>query len=104
MKTSTNYNGEKITVYVMELCHYGDRGDFEIFPDRELALDVEVKAGELRRRGYEVECALPEVLIFHGDAGTEFTLYTDGRLIVESLKPGSAAQALDVATAVIGYA
>jgi hypothetical protein len=104
MKTSADYEGNKVTVYVLELCHYGDRGDFEIFPDRELDLDVEKKAGELENRGYNIECASPDVLIFHGDAGMEFTLYPDGRLIVESLRPGSTAQAMDIAKAVIGYA
>lgn len=103
MKTAATYKGQAISVYAIELCHYGDRGDFEVFPDRELALDVEGKVGELETRGYDVECASPEVLIFHGDAGTELTLYPDGRLILEGLRPGSTAQAIEVAAAIIGY-
>jgi hypothetical protein len=103
VKTSAFYEGETINVYAVDLCHYGDRGDYEVFPDRELRLDVTRCAADLAAAGYRVEYVAPEVSIFRDNSDTEFTMYPDGRLIVENLRPGSIEQAVDIAAAIIGF-
>ena len=103
MKTTTKYGGEAVAVYAIDLCHYGDRGDYEVFPDRELALDVRARSADLAGAGFEIDYATEEVSIFRDGRGTEFTMYADGRLIVEGLRPGSPRQAFDVAAAILGY-
>jgi hypothetical protein len=102
MRTPTNYNGERVTVYALELCHYGDRGDYEVFPYRELAVDIEKRAERLAAEGYELDYLSSEVVIFRRGE-TEYTAYPDGRLIIENLEPGSTEQATEAAAAIWGY-
>jgi hypothetical protein len=103
VKTTAIYEGEAINVYAVDLCHYGDRGDYEVFPDRELRLDVTRYADDLAAAGYRVEYVDAEVSIFRDNADTEFTMYPDGRLILENLRPGSIEQAFDVAALIMGF-
>lgn len=103
MKATTTYHGEKITVYAIDLCHYGDRGDYEVFPDRVLTLDVCTRSAQLAGAGFEIDYTSAEVSVFRDRYGTEFTMYPDGRLIVEGLRPGSPRQAFDAAAEILGY-
>ena len=102
MKIRALYRGETVAVYAVDLCHYGDRGDYEVFPDRELGIDIEKMSAELVAGGFELDYVSDEVLIFRR-GNTEYTAYPDGRLIIESLRPGSTAQAIEAACAVWGY-
>jgi hypothetical protein len=102
LKFPALHRGETVNVYAIDLCHYGDRGDYEIFPDRGLGVDVEKLSEKLGAAGFELEYVSSEVLIFRRGE-TEYTAYPDGRLIIESLKPGSTAQAIEAASAVWGY-
>ena len=102
MKLPALYRGERVTVYAIDLCHYGDRGDYEVFPDRELAVDIEKMSEEWKAAGCELDYVSAEVVIFRRE-GTDYTAYPDGRLIIENLAPGSPAQAVEAAAAVWGY-
>jgi len=102
VKTGLTFGGRPVTVYSFELCHYGDNGDYEVFPDRELGLDISSVRYRLPAGGYEIDFAAEEVLIFM-KAGVEYTLFDDGRLIIEGLAPGSCEQAAETAVPIVGY-
>ena len=102
MKSVLNYNGNPITIYSIELCHYGENGDYEAFPDRELHLDLNKMVQETGFANYIVEYIDDDVLIFNRD-DVGFTLFSDGRLIIESLSPGTDEQAIELAAGIIGY-
>jgi len=102
VKIDCEHKGIKVGVYCIELCHYGDRGDFEVFPDQKLDLDLLAYSSCLAGQGYDIDFKSKEVLIFK-QGGVEFTLSSDGRLIIENLAPGSNAQAVEEAMGVVGY-
>jgi len=102
MKSNYKYAGSPVTIYSFELCHYGENGDYEVFPDRELGLELAPKAEELRSTGYEIDFASEGVLIFI-KGGVDYTLFDDGRLIIEGLAPGSCEQAIEAAVSLVGY-
>lgn len=102
MKTGLTFGGQPVNVYSFELCHYCENGDYEVFPDRELGLDLASARDRLSAGGYEIDFAAEEVLIFK-KAGAEYTLFDDGRLIIEGLAPGSCEQAAETAVPIVGY-
>lgn len=103
MKAPVRFRECALTVYALELCFYGEKGDYEVFADRELALDLEPLGDDLAGRGWVIEERGRELLMFRDDAGTEYTLYPDGRLIVEGLIPGSVEQAWSRACEIMGF-
>ena len=102
MKAEATWHGQRLTVYVINLCYYGEEGDFEVFPNRPLDLKLPDVALLLAERGYALEQVDAQVVIFHAD-DAEYTLYDEGRLIVEHLKPGTPENALAVAAAILEY-
>lgn len=103
MKAPALFGDTTLTVYALELCFYGERGDYEVFADRELGLDLAAIRGQCEARRWAVAETGPELLIFRDLEGTEYTLYPDGRMIIESLKPGSARQAWSRACEILGF-
>jgi len=103
VKAAARFRGMALTVYALELCFYGERGDYEVFPDRELGLDLVPLGKGFADRGWAVDESGPEVIMFQDPEGTEYTLYPDGRLIIEGLKPGSPAQAWTQAQGILGF-
>jgi hypothetical protein len=102
MKIIYKLGGKPVTVYSFEFCHYGESGDYEVFPDGELDLDLSIIMNRLSAGGYDTDFAAKEVLIF-SKSGVEYTLFDDGRLIIEGLAPGSCEQALETAVSIVGY-
>lgn len=96
MKSTLVYRGDIVPIYSIELCHYGDNGDFEVFPVRDLGLDIGGITGWISERDYNITYADGEVAIFYR-AGIYYTFCADGRLILEGLKPGTDEQALGIA-------
>ena len=103
MRGTARFRGSDLTVYALELCFYGERGDYEVFPDRELGLDLNPLRDSCQKRGWPVEETGPGLLIFRDSEGTEYTLYPDGRLIIEGLKPGSHEQAWYRGCEILGF-
>jgi hypothetical protein len=103
VKAAARFRGIALTVYALELCFYGERGDYEVFPDRELGLDLESFGKGIADRGWDIEEGGTEVIMFREPEGPEYTLYPDGRLIIEGLKPGSPEQAWTQARGILGF-
>ncbi len=102
MKSALNYNGDLVTIYSIELCHYGENGDYETFPDRELCLDLKKVVQNVDPASYTVEYIDDDVLLFNSDE-VGFTLFRDGRLIIEGLSPGTGEQAIELATGILDH-
>ena len=102
MRKDIIYNNSHLIVYVVNLCDYGDRGDYEVFCDHDLNVNLAEKTDGLINNGFSMEYEDSEVLIFKKE-GTEFTFYADGRLIIEGLRPKDMEKALKIAAGIIGF-
>jgi hypothetical protein len=82
------YRDRPIELATVNLCHYGNYGDYELFPSEELDLDLQILAAMLIERGYEVKGQSPKAMLVR-DNQAMLTLFPTGRMIIEHVKPST---------------
>jgi hypothetical protein len=101
MKMNVNLAGEEFSLVSYNLCHIDGHGDYEIFPSKELALDMGAVKARLITMGYLVEGA-NEQIILAGKDHIDITVFPQGRIIIEQLVPDEPEVAMDMAVAFLG--
>lgn len=79
---------------VLELCSYGDKGDYQVLPARTLDLPLEEIEGWLAEQGTPVRVA-EDALLCRWE-GVEVMLHKDGRGVLEGVRPDSPAAAWEL--------
>lgn len=84
MKQKVTLAGQTVTYYSINLCSYGDRGDYEVFPVEELDLKLSslLKNLDEATRGKWSNQAAQFKL-----NGVAITMYREGRAIFEGVRP-----------------
>ncbi len=86
MKKSITFNGENIDCYAIQLCSYGESGDFEFMPSEPLNIEFIKIINRIQAEVQRFRSATENFLMFQlGE--TEVTFYPSGRMILENVKP-----------------
>lgn len=80
-------NDDGSRVVVLELCSYGDSGDFQVLPRYRIEIRLEDSAKRLIMRGGRA-AVMDDVLLAELD-GVQISLYSDGRAVLEQVRPCS---------------
>lgn len=79
---------------VLELCSYGDSGDFQVLPRKVIEVRLEDCAMRLTARGGRA--AVIDGVLLAETGGTHISLYSDGRAVLERVAPCSRQAALEL--------
>ena len=86
MKIVLNYKGEKLLLSSYNLCHIEGHGDYELFPDKKLVLDLPAIAARQEKKKWEIQ-GVDERILMLRKGQVEVTLFPYGRIIIEQLTP-----------------
>jgi hypothetical protein len=95
MKIAIIESGETISLIAYNLCHVDGHGDYEVFPSRELVLDMLRVKNRAEKTGYVIEGANEQLILARKDQ-IDLTIFPQGRVIIERLIPDEAQLALDM--------
>lgn len=98
MKKPITVNGREVFFYSMNLCSQDDVGDYELFPSEPLNLDMEKIRDSLTHR---TELKASKDALQFTQEGTRMTLYREGRMILEGLRPDTHEAAFSVLEAIL---
>ena len=84
MKQTLLIQGHDILFYSINLCSYGDSGDYELFASQELDLDMQSVKERLKD---EINGKWSEQAGQFSFKQVEVTIYCEGRIILEGVKP-----------------
>jgi hypothetical protein len=79
--------GERVEFRILELCSYGDRGDYQVLPMRAFAPELDTVLKELSRNQHRA--LLLEDALLANVNDVSITVYRDGRGILEGVRPDS---------------
>jgi hypothetical protein len=96
MRETLNYQDRSITLYCINLCSYGDSGDYELFPDEDMGILLIDQVKNLDNIGCSIVDVNESVGFLHL-RGMEITLYPSGRMIIENVKPDDRLVAIETA-------
>jgi hypothetical protein len=88
VKVKAKYQGKDIVLNSFNLCHIEGHGDYEIFPEPKLVLDMGEIAERMKGHGYTVQGMDKRICMMKKDH-TELTIFPEGRIIIEQLIPDS---------------
>jgi hypothetical protein len=88
MKVKSKYQGKDIVLSSFNLCHIEGHGDYEIFPEPKLALDMQEIAERMAGHGYKLQGMDRRICMLKKDH-VELTIFPEGRMIIEQLIPDS---------------
>ncbi|GEM_PF-1542610 len=94
MTTVPRNSGAGVGYVVLELCSYGDSGDFQVLPKSMVEIRLEDRVGWLTARGGRA--AVIEGVLLAEIGGTQISLYRDGRAVLERVTPCSKQAALEL--------
>ena len=95
--------GKGVSLYCINLCSWGDSGDWEVFPSEELTLPIKELVAILSEKGWTV-VASGETVILAGQGQQKITLFRSGRIIIERVRPDRKDIALHIASDILtGY-
>jgi hypothetical protein len=86
VKVKSKYHGKDIVLSSFNLCHIEGHGDYEIFPEPKLTLEMAEIAGRMQVFGYTVQGMDRRICMLKKDH-TELTVFPEGRIIIEQLIP-----------------
>jgi hypothetical protein len=86
VKIKSKYQGKDIVLSSFNLCHIEGHGDYEIFPEPRLALDMAEIAERMKAHGYAVQGMDRRICMLKKDH-VELTIFPEGRMIIEQLIP-----------------
>ena len=101
MKIGLYLQDVKIDYYTMNLCSYGDHGDFELFPHEELDLNLFSYEKQWRMEDVSLDCMTEEVAFLKAGR-VDVTLYRSGRMILESVMPDDEREAIRIGKKILG--
>lgn len=84
MKQSLIVQGQEVLFYSINLCSYGDKGDYELFAERELDLNMQLVK---RRLKIGAGGKWSEQAGKFSFKRVEITIYNEGRVIMEGVSP-----------------
>jgi hypothetical protein len=102
MRASVNWNGETVTLTVFNLCSQQGVGDYEGFGDHELSLDLPGISQRLNDLGYIIDGVNEQICLAQKDR-LQLTLFPNGRIIVEGVKPDDPKLALAIMAEAFGF-
>lgn len=88
MKVKAKYQGKDIVLSSFNLCHIEGHGDYEIFPEPRLVLDMKEIAKRMEGHGFAVQGMDKRICMLKKDH-VELTIFPEGRIIIEQLLPDS---------------
>lgn len=94
MTNGSETTGAGAGFVVLELCSYGDSGDFQVLPRKRIELRLEDSVKWLTARGGRA--AVIEGVLLAEIGGTQISLYNDGRAVLERVTPCSRQVALEL--------
>ena len=95
MKIGLYLQGAKIDYYTMNLCSYGDHGDYELFPGEDLRLDLFSYERQWKKEDVALDCMTEEVAFLKAGR-VDVTLYRSGRMVLESVMPDDEREAIRI--------
>lgn len=100
MKKSIAFNGKDVDCYTIQLCSYGETGDFEFIPSEPLNIEFKNVIEFMRNEVQRFRSASENFLMFEiGE--TEITFYQSGRMILENVKPAKNEAAMAVSEKIL---
>ena len=100
MKKSIAFNGKHVDCYTIQLCSYGETGDFEFIPSEPLNIEFKKIIDRMRTKVQRFRSATEKFLMFElGE--TEITFYPSGRMILENVKPAHKETAMNVSEKIL---
>lgn len=100
MKAEGVCRGERIEFRVLELCSYGEWGDYQVLPTAKISPALEAILNELL--GNKCKAVLAEDALLVEVDDVSVTLYKDGRGVLEGVRPDSPEAAWKVYRRVMG--
>lgn len=100
MRFERKINGEEVIFTSVNLCTYGDTGDYELYPDYEMKLAV--MSLKKHFEGDEIECLASELLVIVKCPDYEVTFYPSGRCILEQVEPPNHERAFEIYYELLG--
>lgn len=94
MTAAPRNSGAGVGYVVLELCSYGDSGDFQVLPRKMIEIRLEDRVGRLTALGGRA--AVIDGVLLAAMSGTQISLYSDGRAVLERVKPCSKQAALEL--------
>jgi hypothetical protein len=88
MKVKAKYHDKEIVLSSFNLCHIEGHGDYEIFPEPKLTLDMQEIAKRMEGHGYKLQGMDKRICMLKKDH-VELTVFPEGRIIIEQLIPDS---------------
>lgn len=101
MSTVTSTPGSNHGLVVLELCSYGDSGDFQVLPRK--ALDMALNVIQERIAASGGKAVLSDGVLLAETGGTHISLYSDGRAVLEHVAPCSRQAALELYMFFLGH-
>jgi hypothetical protein len=89
-----------IQLFCVNLCSWGDSGDWEVFPAEELNLQLSSIVSIISDRGWKV-AASNESVVLAESGERKITLFCSGRIIIEQVRPDNRDTALRIALEVL---
>jgi hypothetical protein len=99
MNATLTINGKETVFIVLELCSYGDHGDYQILPTRAVSIGLDSIAECLKLRGFPV--AVKDNRLLSKIYDTDVMLFSSGRMVLESVRPDSKSAAWTIALSVL---
>lgn len=93
MKKIITIEGRQTTYYSTNLCSYGEKGDYELFPSEEQKLDM-IKLKDRLLLFTSVKGSNLAVQFIYAD--TKVTIYEEGRLLLLGVTPDTHEQAFEI--------
>lgn len=100
MRSTLLIDGQPSQWVVYNLCSQDGAGDYEGFADRVLQLNLPKIAARLEVLGYLVE-GFNEQILLANQGEQALTIFPEGRLIMEGVRPDEAARAAHILTMVL---
>ena len=86
MRKQATYQGDDLTLICYNLCHIDGHGDYEIFPDHPLNLNLFELVERFKELGYDMQ-GFNEKICLMKQGRMEITAFPEGRIIIEQLVP-----------------
>jgi hypothetical protein len=100
MRTELVRAGKSVSYVILELCSYGETGDFQVLPRSAVSLQLDSILAGVREDRHQAGIA-DDVLLARLN-GTSVSLYSDGRSVLERVAPCSGSAAWDVYLYLLG--
>ncbi|MBD3287184.1 hypothetical protein GF337_00125 [candidate division KSB1 bacterium] len=103
MKKSIAFGNKNIECFAIQLCSYGESGDFEFMPSESLQLKFDEITQQMKEKVPNFRNATERFLMFQLREA-QVTLYPSGRMILENVKPAQKQIAMEIGEKILKLA